>query len=783
MNTSPPVFCISSQDISSKRERSFNLKAYSPTTNDHKNLLKETAMKKHALAITCFAMAAYSGSLLAGEFSISGEVLEKGTRKPLQGVVVTVTAHSALSATSDERGHFHLTLPSAGSYTLSADNAGMTDTLAIELTEGEKPPAPTFYLHAPEMLDEMVVTAERSRDRLSKNSISGKALRQIAGSTNDPLAAVQSLPGVATVDGTSAPAVRGSGPGDNLYYVDGLRVYSLFHLGFLSIFNADLIEGFELYSAAFSPHYGDITGAVLDVTLRAPRTDRLGSKLNINMMGADFLVEGPVSGNQSFYFAGRRSYADLFVKQIEQNGATVQVPSYSDYQGKYLWQVNDANRVTLHLQGAADIYRVNLSSTADAAKQQPDLAGDSSFSDENSMQAVTLNTLVSGTSSNTLSFEHFRDNAISKLGTAGTANVVADNLMLREKFVADLAEGSEVSLGGDFLNTSNTVDLNYKNATCTQFNPDCSFSAAPRLSLNDSFNNNALGVSAQVRQRALSDVTLIGGVRYSYEDYARKAYTEPRIGMEWAWTPSTLFTAGWGKHNQHPALPEWVSVFGNPNLDHIRAEHTVMGIQHKVDTDWSWKAETYYKKLDNLVVNDPLLNYINAASGKAYGLELLVKKEPTEKLSGWFVLNLAKSERRNDVTGESFRCTYDQPVNATLIGNYKLSGEWSFGMKWAYHSGSPYTPIIGTNGTYTDGSAIPVYAAVNSGTLPDYHRLDLRMDRNYVFNRWKLNTYFELNNVYQRQNIVGYTYNASYTSREPINAFVLPFSFGVQAEF
>jgi len=728
-------------------------------------------------------MLTYTSSVLAGEMSIRGSVQEKGTRKPLQGVVVSVEEQSSLSAVSDAQGHFQLTLPAAGRYTLSANNSGMTSSLTVQLAEGAPLPSPTFYLREPVLLDEMVVTAERSRDRISKNAISGKVVRQVAGSSGDPLAALQSMPGVATVDGTSAPAVRGSGPGDNLYYVDGLRVYSLFHLGFLSIFNADLIESFNLYSAAFSPHYGDITGAVIDVSLRDPRTDRLGAKVNVNMMGADFLVEGPASSDQSFYFGARRSYADLFVQQIEQNGATVQVPRYSDYQGKYLWQVNDANRLTLHLQGAADEYRVNLSSTADAAKQQPDLAGDTSYTDVNSMQGITLRTLLSGASVNTLSFQHLRDNAINKVGTAGTANVVADDLMLRENLSMDFEGGDEVSLGGDFVNSTNTADVSFKNTTCTQFNPDCSLSTAPRLQLNDRFNNNAVGVSAQVRKRALTDVTLIGGVRYSYEDYARKTYTEPRIGLEWAWTPSTMFTAGWGKHNQRPGLVEWVRVFGNPNLDHMRAEDTVMGIQQKIDADWNWKAEAYYKKLSNLVVNDPLLNYINAASGKAYGLELLIKKEPTEKLSGWLVVNLAKSERRNDVTGEAFRYAFDQPVNTTLVGNYKLSEAWSFGLKWTYHSGTPYTPIVGSNGTYADGSAIPVYAAVNSASLPDYHRLDLRLDRNYVFNRWKLNTCFELNNVYQRQNIAGYTYNVNYTSREPINSFVLPFSFGVQAEF
>jgi hypothetical protein len=78
---------------------------------------------------------------------------------------------------------------------------------------------------------------------------------------------------------------------------------------------------------------------------------------------------------------------------------------------------------------------------------------------------------------------------------------------------------------------------------------------------------------------------------------------------------------------------------------------------------------------------------------------------------------------------------------------------------------------------------IPVSAGVNSGTLPAYHRLDLRVDRSFVFDTWKMNAYFELNNVYQRKNIVGYSYDPTYTTRVATPAFVLPISFGVQGEF
>jgi hypothetical protein len=123
-------------------------------------------------------------------------------------------------------------------------------------------------------------------------------------------------------------------------------------------------------------------------------------------------------------------------------------------------------------------------------------------------------------------------------------------------------------------------------------------------------------------------------------------------------------------------------------------------------------------------------------------------------------------------------------LNTTLVATYKSDVPGvSLSVKWNYHSGAPYTPIYGTSGTFPDGRPMPVYGAVNSGTLPAYHRLDLRLDRKYVYNTWKLNTYFELNNAYQRQNVVGYSYDPTYTKRSDVSPFVIPFNFGVQAEF
>jgi len=733
-----------------------------------------------------FALLLCSISVHATEIVVHGTVMEMGTRRPMADVLISVQTRTGLSASSDSLGKFELHLPAAGSYELHATDAssGASATQTLTIADDSTSPVLTFYLRPIQKLAAVVVTAERSPDRVSKSALSGNMIRSLPGTSGDPLRALQTLPGVVGVEGTSAPAVRGTGPEDNLYYVDGLYVDKLFHLGSLSVFNADLIQDFNLYSAAFAPHYGDVTGAVIDVALRNPRKDRFGTKLQADFMGASVLAEGPRGSNESYYFAARRSYIDLLIKQVEQDGVTVQIPEYWDYQGKYLWQLNDNNRLTMHLHGAADRISFNVSSTSDTGQMDPVLVGTSAHSDGSATQGLVLDSTISGKAFNTLTLEHASNHSEMVVGTAGTVNLKRNLLVLREQLTLDFNPSHQLLLSNEFLNSRVKVAADIQNPTCTEFNPDCDVSTSPRLQLYDDLNANAWSMSAQDRKRVAQDLTLSAGLRHSVENYAKRSYNEPRVGAEWDWSPATLLTAGWGKHNQNPPDQQWVRVFGNPDLDHLHAEHSVLGVKHKVDDVWNWKTETYYKKLSNLVINDPSLNYINGASGQAWGFELLIRKEENdERLSGWLVLDLARSQRKNDVTGESFRYQYDQPINAKLVAKYKMSDQLSLGAKWEYHSGTPYTPIVGTSGTYPDGRPIPVYAGVNSGTMPPYHRLDLRLDRHFTYDTWKLNTYFELNNAYFRKNIIGYSYNPDYTSRKPVESFVLPFSFGVEAEF
>ena len=720
-------------------------------------------------------------------FAIEGQVYERGTRRPLPGATVFVSEFPDLIATSDTNGHYRLPLPNAGDYHLTAVLMGYEKLApeAVTLGPGQAIAHQPVYLFPASLLPDVEVRADRTPDRVGKTVISGAELAKVPGSGGDPLNALQAMPGVVTNnDASSDPAIRGSGPQDNVYEVDFLPVGYLFHMGgFLSVFHNDLVQDFTLYSAAFGPEYFNAIGAALDVKLRDPRQDRFGAKLNISLLESDFLIEGPISPTQSYYVAARRSYIDLLLPrtgQLDEGVDYVQFPNYSDYQAKYLWRSGDRSSVTLSMSGARDRMELLIRDNAEAAQHEPALAGSLRTETRYDSQGIVWATGAGTASQNRVAVGRLRSEFDSQVGRIGSANVVLDSQFLREQLVWRAGSAHLLTLGGDVERLDVAYNLDFSAPNCSQFTADCDYTSAPRIQDRASFPVTTTALYLKDRW-SLGRFTLIPGVRWGHEDYLNERYADPRLGAEWRVAPHTLLTAGWGKYHQFPEGIQAIDKFGNPHLGHQRGTHDLLGLEQQFQDGWTWKSEVYRKTFSHLVVDDPVSRYVNGGSGLAYGWDNLVKKDITTNWSGWLSLALSRSERTNELTGDTITYSYDQPLVATLVSTYKFTPDLSLGSKWRYHSGGPYTPVIGTR--VVDGRVRPVYGAVNSERLPPYHRLDLRLDRVFRMPTWLLTTYVETINTYNRKNVADYSYSADYSSSDPV--YQLPFliSFGVRAEF
>lgn len=627
------------------------------------------------------------------------------------------------------------------------------------------------------------IQGQRVRNAAGKQTLTREELARIPGSSGDPMKAVMALPGLTTVDdGSSAPAVRGARPQDNAYLVDFLPVGYLFHLGgFASTFNPELIRRFDLASAAWSPEYADVVGAVFDISLRNPRSDRIGGKLDFSLLGGGVLAEGPINERLSFFLAGRRSWFDLVAKDGEDKdeGVTYTMPVFHDSQGRLLWTLSTDHRLRFDFSTAGDRIDFTTKDGSRAAQRDPVLLGNSNSRQSYRNFALSWDGEFGTLASQQLALGQMVNREFTRLGQAGFYDAEVTTSYLREQLRLNWSREHATTLGGALNSRLVDLVLDFQDPRCTEFDPNCDLSSAGRVTSVQKTRQNQAEAYANHRWRIAPAWTATGGLRVSRDAYLHQTFTEPRLGVEWNLSPRTMLSLGLGRHNQPPPLEQALKDIGNPQLAHLRSTQRVLGLTQELDDGWSLRAEVYGKTFDGYAIDDPVLKYRNGGSGTAQGFELLVKKEGSSKLTGFFSLSVSKARRRNDTTGERFRFDYDQPVIATLVGQYKASDAWTWGAKWSYHTGSPYTPVVGT-GFYPDGRVKPVYGAINSARVPAYHRLDLRLDRKVSPN---FTQYVELINAYNRKNVAGYSYTPDYATRNEVYQLPVLISFGLQYSY
>ncbi len=109
----------------------------------------------------------------------------------------------------------------------------------------------------------------------------------------DPIRAIQVLPGVVSTSDLSASLhVRGGSSDQDLILLDGVPVFSPFHLGgFFSVFNPDMVDRAELQSGGFPAEHGGRVSSVLAVETD-PGNGELAVQGAVSLLAARVAVSG-----------------------------------------------------------------------------------------------------------------------------------------------------------------------------------------------------------------------------------------------------------------------------------------------------------------------------------------------------------------------------------------------------------------------------------------------------------------------------------------------------------
>ena len=298
---------------------------------------------------------------------------------------------------------------------------------------------------------------------------------------------------------------------------------------------------------------------------------------------------------------------------------------------------------------------------------------------------------------------------------------------------------------------------------------------------------NRLEAYLQDRYRVLPFLSVVLGLRVDYFSLISEPSIQPRGSLLLDIMEGSQLQFSYGNYYQVPGPPRLTQSVGNPDLNTSQASHYVLEFTRQVSEGTVFKFAGYYKDLANLVTNDDDMIYLNQGAGFAQGTEVFLRHRAGNRFLGWGSYTYGLSKRR-DRPGEPYRYySFDQTHVGTLAATYRLTPTWEVGLKWQYRTGNPYTPVLDaiqqTDPRTGELIYIPIYAETNSGRLPSYHRLDMKLSKAFRFNSWEMNLFLELLNAYNRKNLLDFSYNDDYTEKDEIYQFpIIPY-LGITTEF
>jgi len=292
-----------------------------------------------------------------------------------------------------------------------------------------------------------------------------------------------------------------------------------------------------------------------------------------------------------------------------------------------------------------------------------------------------------------------------------------------------------------------------------------------------------LTITPQLRLQVMT----FAGYQGTPEAFARGYVSpEPRLTVRYQLTPRWAVRGAAGLYAQPPDPTAFSRPFGDP---FIRPEHgtqVVAGGEVDPRPGLHVEFDGFYKTLRDLVVpaqtpGQPLLN--NDGTGRAYGAEIMVRQELTDRFFGWFVYTLSRSERKDHPDQSTYLFQFDQTHILTLILSWTLPRGWRVGGRFRYVTGNPYTPVTGSFYDSISDHYTPIYGATNSARLAAFNQLDLRGDKIFTFNRWRFSVYLDVQNVTRADNPEAVGYNYNYRIAHPITGLPLLPILGVRGDF
>jgi len=675
---------------------------------------------------------------------VSGRVIDATTREPVAKVAVRGLDKQTLS---DAQGRFTLAIDSGK---LQFSSVGYKP-LQVDVTANQELEVSLVpdTLSRTERMD--VEAGPFGIEAPASVSLAGAELRNLASVlADDPLRAVQGLPGVTSNDDFSSQiSLRGAGFQRVGIYIDGVLLHSPYHTlqadpssASLTVLSSDLLERAELHPGPIPVNLADRTAAAVDLRMRDGDRKEFHGRAAASASNSSITLEGPLFGKRrgSWLLSARKSYLQYLIGRATDD--TSLAFGFWDAQGRVAYDVNPSHTVWVSLMhGGSGLDRtgaVNLGLNSFFTSDYTFTVG-TVGSRWTGARSVVLNSSGSWMRERYLNINRDRDPLA--LGHYGEWIGNFDNTW-------QWGERATLLFGGVVRRLR---DYGYL---------DRRLASPPFVTRQDEYRGVALRGGAHVAQQLTlwrGKLWMRAGGRWDSHSVSAPQGLSPNASVTLNVIPRGQLHIAWGQAVQYPELSQLYSRYGRTTLLPERSSHTSVGWEQKLDERTRVRAEVY-ERLDRDLIFRPLYEprildgrvsggnlaapIVNSLRGYGRGFQFFLQRRTANGLTGWASYSYGRARLRNGPAD------FDQRHTANVYLSYRMRPTVNLSSRFTYGSGFPL------RGFY-QGSEAAFFLSTqrNRLNLPAYHRMDFRANKTFVRKGWHITLFAEVVNLYNHRNV------------------------------
>ncbi len=733
---------------------------------------------------------------------ISGKIIDQSTQKAISGANISLDG-SGKGAQSDSLGFFKINQVPLKSYNLSISSVGYKKTKLFNLVLNAGNELFVTVELSPENqeLNEVIVTQSRKTARvatlespLSVQRLTTEEIKSNPGGNFDISKVIQALPGV----GGGAQGggfrndiiIRGGGPNENVYYLDGIEIPVLNHFqtqgssgGPQGMLNVSFIEDVKLSSSAFDAKYDNALSSVFQFRQRSGNPNKFQGNVRLSATEFALTTEGPLakSGKTTFLASARRSYLQFLFQALD-----IPIrPNFWDFQTKITHQINAKTSISFMALGAIDDF-----SFSTIKKETPEKLyiynSNPIISQWNYTTGITLKHLTENGYYNLAISRNAFDNDIRKYEDNQLKDPNQINLSLQSRETENkIRFDANQNINGWKLSYGLSLQsVDYANQTTAVFRK--AVYGAPGQLIQPEIKyqfNSPLGTFAKYgafgqASKAFFD-TRLGvsvGVRTDMNSFTDSGSDplktlSPRLSLSYVMNDQWTLNGSVGRYFK--LAPYTILGFAdnagklvNKNADYQSSDHYVLGLEYLVNDALRFTVEGFVKNYGNVPISvnkgislanlggdfNVLGNEAVRTTGKgeAFGFEFFAQKKLTDKFFGILSYTYYNSSY-SGLNGVMTPSSWDNRHLLSLTWGYKFPRNWELGLKFRYQGGAPYTPFDETasrTNFLSQGLGILDYGQLNTKRLRSFHSSDVRIDKKYNLKNTTIDLFLDVTNWY-----------------------------------